>query len=103
LSGGEIDFDDMLQAKLANLEKEVKALHLQKQKLEQLYQEPVEFRSFASRTHMESTTNSQKHFLQVENKLLLKKLMFQRLSGNYVVIINLKLHNESWALIRDCY
>jgi len=91
LSGGEIDYDNMLQAKLANLEKEVKVLHLQKRKLEQLYQEPVEFRSLSSKKHMERTTNSQKHFLQVENKLLLKKLMFQRLSGNYVVIINLKL------------
>lgn len=91
LSGGEIDYDDMLQAKLANLEKDVKALHLQKRKLEQLHQEPVEFRSLSSKKHMERRRNSQKHFLQVENKLLLKKLMFQRLSGNYVVIINLKL------------
>jgi len=90
LSGGEI-FYDKLQAKLANLEKEVKALHLEKQKLDQLHQEPVEFQSLASKTHMERTTNSQKHFQQIENKLLLKKLMFQRLSGNYVVIINLKL------------
>jgi len=90
LSGGEIDYD-MLQAKLANLEKEVKALHLQKRKLEQLHQEPVEFRSLSSKKHMERTTNSQKHFLQIENKLLLKKLMFQRLSGNYVIIVNLKL------------
>lgn len=80
----------MLKAKLANLEKEVKALHLQKRKLEQLHQEPVEFRSLSSKKHMERIKNSQKHFLQVENKLLLKKLMFQRLSGNYVVTINLK-------------
>jgi len=88
LSGGGIDYDDLLQAKLANLEKEVKALRLQKRKL---HQEPVEFRSVASETHMERTANSQKHFLQVESKLLLKKLMLQRLSGNYVVIIYLKL------------
>jgi len=81
----------MLQAKLANLEKEVKALYLEKRKLEQHHQEPVEFRSLASKKHMERTTNNRKHFLQAENKLLLKKLMFQRLSGNYVVIINLKL------------
>ena len=91
MSGGESDNEDMLRAKLANLEKEVKALHLQKQKLEHHHQEPVEFQSVASKKHMERTTNSQKHFLQVENKLLLKKLMFHRLSGNYVVIINLKL------------
>jgi hypothetical protein len=91
LLGVEIDYDDMLQEKLANLEKEVKALHLQKQKLEHLHQEPVEFQSLASKNHMERITNSQKYFLQVKNKLLLKKLMFQRLSGNYVIIINLKL------------
>jgi hypothetical protein len=92
LSGGESDDDDdMLQAKLANLEKEVITLRLQKQKLEQLLQEPVEFRSLASRKHMERATNTQKHFLQVENKLLQKKLMFHRLSGNYFVIIKLKL------------
>lgn len=91
MSGGEIDYDNMLQARLANLEKEVKALHLQKRKLEQIHQEPVEFRSLSSKKPMERTPNSQKHFQQVENKLLLKKLMFQRLSGNYVVIINIKL------------
>lgn len=85
LEGGEIDYDDMLQAKLANLEKEVKALHLQKRKFEQLHREPVEFWSLASKTRMERKTNSQKHFQQVENKLLLKKLIFQRLSGVVVV------------------
>jgi len=91
LSGGEIDYDDTLQAKLANLEKEVKALRLLERKLEQLHQEPVEFRSLATKKHMGRITNSQKYFLQVENKLLQRKLMFQRLSGNYVIIINLKL------------
>ena len=91
MSGGEIDYGDMLQAKLANLEKEVKALRLQKRKFEQLHWEPAEFQSLASKTRMERKTNSQKHFQQVENKLLLKKLIFQRLSGNYVVIIKLKL------------
>lgn len=85
LEDGEIDYDDILQAKLANLEKEVKALRLQKQKLEHYHQEPAEFQYFARKAHMERTPNSQKHFQQIENKLLLKKLMFQRLSGVVVV------------------
>lgn len=83
--GGESDNDDMLQAKLADLEKEVRALRLQKQNLEQLLQQPVEFRSLESKKHMERATNTQKHFLQVENKLLQKQLMFHRLSGVTVV------------------
>jgi hypothetical protein len=91
LSGGESDYVGMLHAQVANLEKEVKALHLQKRKLEQVHPEPVESWTLASKKGMGRTTNRQKHFLQVENKLLQRKLMFQRLSGNYMVIINLKL------------
>lgn len=106
MSGGESDSDGMLQAKLTDLEKEVEALRLQKQQLEQLLQQPVEFRSLASKKHVARTANTQKYFLQFENNLLLKKLMFQRLSGDFLghntIKTKVKMHNESWAYIRDC-
>jgi hypothetical protein len=79
---GDGDNDDMLKAKLADLEKEVRALHLQKVELEHLLQQPVEFKSVASKNHVARTKSSEEH-LQLENKFLLKKLMFHRLSGRF--------------------
>jgi hypothetical protein len=71
----------VLQAKLADLEEEVKALRLRKNELEQLLQQPVEFKSVVSEKHMARTVNPQKHFRQFESTSLLKKLMFHRLTG----------------------
>jgi len=71
----------MLQAKLADLEEEVKSLRLERDKLEQLLQQPVEFKSVASEKPVARTANSQRQFLQLENKSLLNRLMFHKLSG----------------------
>jgi hypothetical protein len=85
LSGDDSDNgDDVLMAKLADLEKEVKTLHLQKDELEHLLQQPVEFKSVASKKHVTRTESPQKHLLQLENKFLLKRLMFHRLSGRFL-------------------
>jgi hypothetical protein len=77
----------MLKAKLTDLEKEVKALHLKKHELENLLQQPVEFQSVASKKHVGRTESPQKHLLQLENEFLLKKLMFHRLTGRFSIII----------------
>jgi hypothetical protein len=83
------DNDDVLKAKLADLEKEVKALRLHKDELEHLLQQPVEFKSVASKKCVTRTESFQKHLLQLENKSLLQKLMFHRLSGSiFFIIIN---------------
>jgi hypothetical protein len=84
LSGDDGDNDDMLKAKLADLEKVVKALHLQKDELEQLLQQPAEFKSVASKKHGTSTESPQKHLLQLESMLLQERLMFHRLSGRFL-------------------
>jgi hypothetical protein len=84
------DNDDMLKAKLADLEKEVRALQLQKDELEHLLQQPVEFKSVASKNHVARTESPEEQLMQLENKFLLKKLMFHRLSGRvFFIIINL--------------
>jgi hypothetical protein len=71
----------VLQAKLADLEEEVIALRLRKNELEQLLQQPVEFKSVVSEKNTKRTVNSQKHLRHFESTLLLKKLMFHRLTG----------------------
>jgi hypothetical protein len=81
------DSDDALKANLIDLEKEVKALRLQKHELENLLQQPVEFQSVASKKHVGRKESPQKHLLQLENKFLLKKLMIHKLSGRFFIII----------------
>jgi hypothetical protein len=97
MSGGDHDNDAMLQAKLADLEDEVKTLRLEKNKLEQLLQKPVEFNSVVSGKCVARTGNSQKHIQQFESMSLLKKLMLHRLSGKSFYHILLTVM-QNWVM-----
>jgi regulator of replication initiation timing len=81
------DIDDVLKAKLTDLEEEVKSLRLQQQKLENFLQEPVECKSLADKKGVTTTQSPQKDLLQLENNFLLKKLMIHRLSGTFFFIV----------------